>query len=120
MILQCQDCFSRNIEYLDATTEEYLPDWLVDARSYLLNWNRQEEPGLLKWQDEKNYSDEFMQIAVDGIMNSDKQSGPRPKGYPHPHRAIKTWVNNGYGRSKEQGQQQSNGRYSEYEKGMRR
>ena len=105
----CSHCFGEDFEYQQ--DGEIIPDWLIDARKYLLNWDEAEEPGLLKWQDRKDYSDEYMQVAVDGLINSGKQSGPRAKGYSHPHRAIKTWVNEGYGRPKEQSQTNGYQRY---------
>ena len=97
MIYQCSVCGSRDLEAIDTDTGEFLPEWLVDARKHIINWDIQEEPGLLDWQSRKCFDDEAMQIAVDGIRNSDRQSGRKPKGYAVPHKAIQTWVRKGYG-----------------------
>ena len=97
MIPQCCSCGSPEIEYMDEVTGEILPDWLVDARG-LFDWDESCEPALLRWQDEKGYTDEDMEDSVDGLINSERYSGPKPKGYPSPSKALQRRVRMGYDR----------------------
>ena len=97
MIPACVNCGSREIEYFDAENGEYLPDWLVDARG-ILGWDTDCEPALLKWQEREEYTDEEMQYSVDGLINSERLSGSRPKGYLSVSKALQRRLNMGYDR----------------------
>ena len=111
MIYQCSACGSRNLEAIDTDTGEFLPEWLVDARD-ITGWDTDCEPRLLEWQEDKGYSDEVMEHSVDGLINSERLSGPRPKGYDSLSKALQRRVRLGYDEVKT-GQ---NGRYPKQER----
>ena len=105
MIPQCSACGSQSIEYIDTDTGEFLPEWLVDARD-IKGWDTDCEPSLLEWQEDNGHSDEVMEHSVDGLINSERLSVPRPKGYPSPSKALQRRVRMGYDKV-----QKDNGRY---------
>lgn len=94
MIPQCASCGSQDIEYIYTNTGEFLPEWLVDARD-ISGWDTDCEPRLLEWQDNNDHSDEVMEHSVDGLINSERLSGPRPKGYLSLSKALQRRVRMG-------------------------
>lgn len=110
MIPQCQDCSSRNIEYIDASTGEFIPDWLVDARG-IKNWDTDCEPALLRWQENEGYTDQEMQNSVDGVINSERLSGDKPKGYLSVSKAIQRRLRMKYDEPQQGRRQQNTSRY---------
>ncbi len=102
----CSNCGSHQIEYFDGTTGEFVPGWLVDAQG-IMNWDTGSDSSLCKWQDYHGYSDDEMQDSVDGLINSERLAGPRPKGYASPAKALQRRVRMGYDKPK---MQNANGR----------